>query len=100
MYLRGGHEGDDTAMALSQDGITLAIGGYDGNIVLWDLVSRKIIGSMNRGHTKPITALKFSPDGKLLVSGSYDGSIFTYDVRALSQLVAPLDSAGMQPLLH
>lgn len=87
--LRGGHEGDDTAMALSQDGITLAIGGYDGNIVLWDLVSRKIIGSMNRGHTKPITALKFSPDGKLLVSGSYDGSIFTYDVRALSQLGPP-----------
>ena len=60
-------------MAFSPDGRTLATGGDDATIKLWNLASRQQTASL-RGHTGPVNALAFSQDGKLLASCSGDGT--------------------------
>ena len=69
-----GHRDALYALALSPDGKTLATGGYDQKIMLWDVA----IGSEPRvltGHNGSINGLAFRPDGKLLASASADRTI-------------------------
>ncbi|HUQ32201.1 MAG TPA: TIR domain-containing protein [Pyrinomonadaceae bacterium] len=88
------------SIALSPDGKTLASGGcgkrgqrlttvadtYDtcieGEIRLWDVSTRRMIGQPLSGHKDKITSVAFSPDGKTLASasGQADGTIQLWDV--------------------
>jgi WD40 repeat protein len=61
------HQGRVQALAVSPDGKTLASGGEDQTIKLWDVATGQLRTTL-RGHTVPIHGLSFSPRGDLLAS--------------------------------
>jgi COMPASS component SWD3 len=75
-----GHEGEIRAIALSPDGKTLATGGDDRCIKIWDISSGKLILNISPllmwgTHKESITRLEFSPDGKTLISNDISRTI-------------------------
>ncbi len=66
------------SVTFSPDGKTLASGGGDNIIHLWDIDTGKINMTLI-GHTHWVFSLAFSPDGKTLASGSVDSDIRLWD---------------------
>ena len=66
------------SVAFSPDGKTLASGGGDNVIHLWDIGTGKREMTLV-GHTHWVFSLAFSPDGKTLASGSVDSDIRLWD---------------------
>jgi WD40 repeat protein len=64
----------------SPDGRTLASGGYDSKIILWDPAAGKAVRTLS-GHNGAIFDLAFSPDGTLLASASGDQTTKIWRVR-------------------
>ncbi|MFI0451288.1 WD40 repeat domain-containing serine/threonine protein kinase [Actinomadura sp. 6N118] len=54
-------------VAFSRDGRTLASGGFDAQVRLWDVPTGRNIRTLN-GHSSAVIFLAFSPDGRTLVS--------------------------------
>jgi WD40 repeat protein len=69
------------SVAFSPDGKTLASGGWDGAVKLWDASTGKELASL-KGHTSMVLSVAFSPDGKTLASGSSDKTIKLWDVNS------------------
>ena len=67
------HSGAAWSVAFSPDSRTLATGGNDTTIKLWNLASLQQTATL-RGHSGPVDGLAFSQDGTLLVSASGDGT--------------------------
>ena len=67
-----GHTRLVRSVTFSPDGKTLASGGFDGNVKLWDVTTGKELASLLQGPTDPVYCVAFSPDGKILASGSRD----------------------------
>ncbi len=82
-----------TALALSPDGKTLAVGEGDGTLRLWEAETGKEVATLSR-HTRDIFGLRFSPDGKVLASGSDDGQLCLWDVATGKLLHEPALHAG------
>jgi WD40 repeat protein len=75
---RPAHGGAVGCVALTRDGKTLATGGADGQIKLWDLASwqRRVTLA---GYAGPIQCLVFTPDGALVASAGADGVVKLWD---------------------
>jgi len=86
------------AAAFGPDGTTLATGGADEVLVLWDVNQR------TRLWTQPsdfiaVTSIAFTPDGKKLFTSSYDQSIRSWDVADPTRTETwPGHSAGVNRL--
>jgi RNA polymerase sigma factor (sigma-70 family) len=65
--------------ALTPDGRTLATGGSDAAVHLWDVPSGRPLATL-AGHSAPILALAFSPDGQTLASAATDRTVLFWDV--------------------
>ncbi len=76
-------EGEDRnhAAAFSPDCRTLAAGGTNKDIFLWDVVEHRTVAILT-GHQGTIDHLAFSPDGRLLASASLDGTARLWDMRS------------------
>ena len=76
-----GHTGVVGDLAFSPDGRTLASGGLDHTIRLWEAATRQPLGEPLAGHTGSVSSVAFSPpDGRTLASGSADGTIRLWEV--------------------
>ncbi len=80
-----GHTKKVLGVAFSPHGSTLASGGYDNIIHLWDVWTGKSKKTL-RGHTDGVSSVAFSPDGKILASGSWDDTIRLWDVSTRKHL--------------
>lgn len=82
-----GHQGGIFAVAIAPDGKTIASGGDDRTIKIWNLKG-KLLHSIN-AHNERIWKLAFSPDGQLLASASEDGKVKLWkpDGKAVKTLI-------------
>jgi len=62
--------GDTKCLAFSKSGNLLATGSADGMVLLWDVISTKIIAKTTR-HQSPVTSLSFSAYDTTLLSTDY-----------------------------
>jgi serine/threonine-protein kinase len=81
------------AVAFSPDGKTIAYGGWDDVISLYDVVSDKV-RAVCRGHEEKVRSVVFSPDGKLLASGSADRTVRLWDPATARPLGDPFPKLG------
>src|SRR5262249_17849329 len=73
-----GHGSGVFALALTADGSTLASGGVDSTVRIWEVASGRTTATL-RGHSGPVAAVAFSPDGKTLASGSQDSRVILWN---------------------
>jgi len=69
-----GHRSGVTTICFSPDGQTLATGGYDSTVRLWDVAHGKLTSKL-KGHGGVARSVAFSPDGLTLATGSDDKTV-------------------------
>jgi WD40 repeat protein len=73
------HENGARGLALSRDGMFLAVAGKDMTIAIWN-TETGLQEQTLRGHASNVNTVAFSPDGKSLISGDYDGAALLWDL--------------------
>ncbi|MEG3932392.1 MULTISPECIES: WD40 domain-containing protein [unclassified Microcoleus] len=83
-----GHSDSVYSITFTPDGQTLASGGADGTIKIWNLNTGQGICTLTE-HTDAVVSLIASPDGKTLLSGSADTTIKIWNL-STSQVIRTL----------
>jgi WD40 repeat protein len=65
------HAAEILCLAFSPDGTTLASGGHDRTLRIWDVATGKEIRRLGADR-HPVAGVLFSPDGKILISAESD----------------------------
>lgn len=89
--------GNVSSLAFSADGQTLASGGSNGGMVLWD-VAKGVEREMVREPSNTwVRSVAFSPDGKTVVSGSYSKDLKLWDAAngALKLTFSPVQKSDV-----
>jgi len=81
-----------TALAFNPDGKSIAVGGADGVIHLFQTADGKFVRSMP-GHTSAVAALAFHPGGALLASAGKDRTVRLWNPAA-GQAIKTLEGHG------
>ena len=81
LQILNGHSSEIYSVAFSPAGNTLASGGADGTVILWDVVTGAYKQALSE-HWSVIYSVAFSPDGNTLASGSADSTVILWDVVA------------------
>uniref|UniRef100_A0A131Z2H8 Factor associated with neutral sphingomyelinase activation n=1 Tax=Rhipicephalus appendiculatus TaxID=34631 RepID=A0A131Z2H8_RHIAP len=62
---------------LSWDGATVFTGCDSGSILVWDLLSAKLVATVP-AHSGPVTCIHVSDDGSLIATGGSDGKVVVW----------------------
>jgi WD40 repeat protein len=79
-----GHEGDVFSIDISPDGQTLASGGADGTMRLWDIRSGKEKGQAFGGYEHWIWNVAYNLRGEMVATASVDGTVRLWDLDSSS----------------
>ncbi|MGW0709448.1 nSTAND1 domain-containing NTPase [Streptomyces sp. NPDC002643] len=86
------------SVALSPDGGTLAVGGDEGTLQLWDLDTRQPLGGPLPTPGEAITSLAFAPDGQTLYASGTHVPVQRYDLDSAHALRRVCARAGGQDM--
>ncbi|KHJ98018.1 hypothetical protein OESDEN_02002 [Oesophagostomum dentatum] len=78
-----GHKKGVNCLEFSDDGLTLASGGKDCAVILWDVVSESGLFRLN-GHKGPVTHLAFAQNGQFLITSSKDCLVKFWSLKSQS----------------
>ncbi|MBD1803884.1 CHAT domain-containing protein [Microcoleus sp. FACHB-SPT15] len=89
------------SVAISPDGQTLASGGSDQPIMLWNSSTGKLLRTLTE-HSGTVLSVAFSPDGQTLVSGGDDNTIRIWNFQTGELLhtlrhLGPVKSVAFSP---
>jgi WD40 repeat protein len=81
-----GHRGELTCLRMSPNGLMIAAGDSNREIVIWDAVSTERLVSGFVYHTSRVTSLSWGSTSTLLVSAAVDGCVILWDVEKKKKL--------------
>jgi WD40 repeat protein len=82
------------SVAVSPDSQTIASGGADGTLRLWDMTTGQAKGAPLGGFAFWIYSVAFRPDGKQLASAGLDGKVRLWDLTPDTWIQKACDIAG------
>ena len=74
-----GHSSNMSCIVYSSDGQTIATGGEDGKVKLWNVHSGFCTVTFSE-HTSAISGIIFSGNKKIVISASLDSTVRCYDM--------------------
>jgi WD40 repeat protein len=80
------HSDNITALSISPDGARAASVGFDGQLILWDLARRSVLGEPLVGGVGARFGVAFSPDGTTVATVGDDRSVVLWDVATRQRL--------------